>query len=160
MASPFSRLLLLPHKLSKGENAIKCYSPVPRRRGQTRAPQRKMRYSQPTGNARVRHGSPGGAGQAYLIGFVPAVTVISVLAGRELPGDLQEDTGSPRLRLYNSDLNGTGTSAETDGRPRRSSAASAPGLTPTRCAGSSGNGCSGQSREDAGRDGRSIWAGG
>lgn len=44
-------------------------------------PQREMQYSQPTRNARVRHGSPEGAGQAYLIGFVLAVTVISVLAG-------------------------------------------------------------------------------
>jgi hypothetical protein len=78
----FSGLLLLPYKLSKGENAIKCYSPVPRRRGQTTAPPERNEISQPTRNARVRHGSPGGAGQAYLIGFVLAVTVISVLADR------------------------------------------------------------------------------
>jgi hypothetical protein len=44
------------------------------------ATRREMQYSQPTRNARVRHGSAEGARQAYLIGFVLAVTVISVLA--------------------------------------------------------------------------------
>jgi hypothetical protein len=48
---------------------------------QVRAPRRGMRYFQPARNARVSHGPAEGAGQAYLIGFVLAVTVVSVLAG-------------------------------------------------------------------------------
>lgn len=153
MASPFSGLLLLPHKLSTVENAIQCYSPIPGGAVKPGCPQRDVIYSQPTRNARVRHGSPEGTGQAYLIGFVLAVTVISVLAGTGNYLEISRRTQG----LSHGTLIKLGSEWDWNERrywpPAKTIISGVlTGIDADEMARSSGNGCSGQSREDAGSE--------